>query len=46
MDRDDGVLDMADGGGEVGLLRDGISGARLMLGKGWMEAAMRGTWLI
>jgi hypothetical protein len=35
MDRDDGVLDMADGGGEVGLLaRDGVLGARLMLRKG------------
>jgi hypothetical protein len=45
MDRDDGVLDMVDGGGEVGLLaRGGVSGARLTLRKGWMEAAVRGTW--
>jgi hypothetical protein len=38
------VLDMADGGGEVGFLaRGGVSGAWLTLGKGWMGAAVRGT---
>jgi hypothetical protein len=38
---------MADGGGVVGLLaRGGVLGARMTLRKGWMEAVVRGTWLI
>jgi hypothetical protein len=37
-------LGEADGGGEEGLLaRDGVSGAHLMLRRGWMRAAMPGT---
>jgi hypothetical protein len=40
-------LGMADGGDVVGLLaRGGVSGAPLTLRKGWMEAAVCGTWLI
>jgi hypothetical protein len=47
MDGSDAVLDMADGGGEVGFrARGGVSGARLTLRKGWMVVAVRGTWLI
>jgi hypothetical protein len=47
MDGSDVVLDMADGGGKVGFrARGDILGVRLTLRKGWMGAAVRGTWLI
>jgi hypothetical protein len=37
-------LGEADGGDEIGLLaRGGVSGARLMLRKDWLEAAVRDT---
>jgi hypothetical protein len=47
MDGSDVVLDMVDGGGEVGFrARGGVSGVRLTLRKGWMGAAVRDTRLI